>query len=63
MLIGNSHWDREEELDTEELLWVIGNKRLLPKISSGISKEARDFLKACLVRKPCWVTRVNEVPH
>ena len=54
MLTGKSPWDREEELDSEELLWVIGNVCVLPKIPSGISKEARDFLKACLVRKPMF---------
>ncbi|KAK4587821.1 hypothetical protein RGQ29_019000 [Quercus rubra] len=54
MLTGKSPWDREEELNTEELLGVIGNERVLPKIPSGISKEARDFLKACLVRKPMF---------
>nr|POE86393.1 mitogen-activated protein kinase kinase kinase 3 [Quercus suber] len=54
MLTGKSTWDREEELDIEELLGVIGNERVLPKIPSGISKEARDFLKACLVRKPMF---------
>ena len=54
MLIGKSPWDREEELHTEELLWVIGNERVLPKIPSGISKEATDFLKAYLVRKPMF---------
>ena len=54
MLTGKSPWDREEELDTEELLGVIGNERVLPKIPSGISKEARDFLKACLVKKPMF---------
>nr|POE83923.1 mitogen-activated protein kinase kinase kinase 3 [Quercus suber] len=43
MLTGKSPWDREEELDTEELLGVIGNEH-----------EARDFLKACLVRKPMF---------
>ncbi|KAK7847302.1 hypothetical protein CFP56_006747 [Quercus suber] len=43
MLTGKSPWDREEELDTEELLGVIGNER-----------EARDFLKACLMRKPMF---------
>ena len=32
MLIGKSPWDREEELNTEELLGVIGNERILPKI-------------------------------
>ena len=54
MLTGKSPWDREEGLDTEELLRLIGNKRELPKIPSGISREARDFLKACLVRKPMF---------
>ena len=54
MLIGKSPWDREEELDTEDLLWVIANERVLPKIPSGISKEARDFLKAYLVTKPMF---------
>ena len=54
MLTGKSPWDKEEELDTEELLNLIGDERELPKIPSGISREARDFLKACLVRKPMF---------
>ena len=32
MLTGKSPWDREEELDIEVLLGVIGNERILPKI-------------------------------
>ena len=32
MLTGKSLWDREEELDIEVLLGVIGNERILPKI-------------------------------
>nr|POE62078.1 mitogen-activated protein kinase kinase kinase yoda [Quercus suber] len=54
MLTRKSPWDREKELDTEELLRLIGNERELPKITSGISREVRDFLKACLVRKPMF---------
>ena len=32
MLTGKSPWDREEELDKEVLLGVIGNEHILPKI-------------------------------
>ena len=31
MLTGKSPWDREEELDIEVLLGVIGNEHILPK--------------------------------
>ncbi|KAB1214469.1 Mitogen-activated protein kinase kinase kinase ANP1 [Morella rubra] len=54
MLSGNSPWDRAEELSTEYLFRLIGDERELPKIPSGVSDEARDFLKACLVRKPIY---------
>ncbi|XP_062157051.1 mitogen-activated protein kinase kinase kinase 20-like [Alnus glutinosa] len=51
MLTGESPWNRAEELNTEDLLRLIGDGHELPKIPSNISDEARGFLKACLVRK------------
>ncbi|XP_059458557.1 mitogen-activated protein kinase kinase kinase 20-like [Corylus avellana] len=54
MLTGKSPWDRAEELNTKDLLRLIGDQRELPKIPSGISEDARGFLKACLVRKPMF---------
>jgi serine/threonine protein kinase len=52
MLTGKSPWDSVEELHTKDLLHLI--KHELPKIPTGISTQARDFLKACLVRKPMF---------
>ncbi|KAB1214432.1 Mitogen-activated protein kinase kinase kinase 2 [Morella rubra] len=54
MLTGKSPWDRAEEMSTEGLLSLIGDERELPKIPTGISQEAREFLKACLARKPAY---------
>ncbi|KAG6663399.1 mitogen-activated protein kinase kinase kinase 20-like [Carya illinoinensis] len=54
MLTGKSPWDGAEEMNTENLLRLIGDEHELPKIPTGISEEARDFLKACLVRKPMY---------
>jgi serine/threonine protein kinase len=44
MLTGKSPWERAEELNTDDLLRLIGDGRELPKIPSGISSEARGFL-------------------
>ncbi|GMY38486.1 mitogen-activated protein kinase kinase kinase 20-like [Fagus crenata] len=52
MLTGKSPWDSVEELHTKDLLSLIEHE--LPKIPTGISIQARDFLKACLVRKPMF---------
>ncbi|KAK4395429.1 Mitogen-activated protein kinase kinase kinase [Sesamum angolense] len=54
MLTGKPPWDGKKELKAEELLSKIGAGRELPKIPSGISKEARDFLKGCFVRKSMY---------
>ncbi|KAG6666798.1 mitogen-activated protein kinase kinase kinase 20-like [Carya illinoinensis] len=54
MLTGKSPWDREEELNAEELLQLIGDEREVPKIPNGVSDEAKSFLKSCLVRKPIY---------
>ena len=64
MLTGKSPWERAEELNTEDLLRLIGDQRESPKIPSGISEEARGFLKACLVRKPmCRFTVEKLMDH
>uniref|UniRef100_A0A2N9FF35 Protein kinase domain-containing protein n=1 Tax=Fagus sylvatica TaxID=28930 RepID=A0A2N9FF35_FAGSY len=52
MLTGKSPWDSVEELHTKDLLHLIEHE--LPKIPTRISTQARDFLKACLVRKPMF---------
>ncbi|KAF5464209.1 hypothetical protein F2P56_014302 [Juglans regia] len=54
MLIGKSPWDREEELNAYELLQLIGDEREVPKMPSGVSDEAKSFLKSSLVRKPTY---------
>ncbi|KAL6539082.1 hypothetical protein OROGR_011731 [Orobanche gracilis] len=47
MLTGKPPWAGEKE----EILKKIGPDRELPEIPIGISKEARDFLKGCFVRR------------
>ncbi|KAL6570303.1 hypothetical protein OROMI_014817 [Orobanche minor] len=47
MLTGKPPWAGEKE----EILKKIGPDRELPEIPNGISKEARDFLKGCFVRR------------
>ncbi|KAI3463483.1 hypothetical protein Pfo_020146 [Paulownia fortunei] len=51
MLTGKPPWDEQKELSADEILGKIGAGRELPKIPNEISKEARDFLKGCFVRK------------
>ncbi|XP_050228233.1 mitogen-activated protein kinase kinase kinase 20-like [Mercurialis annua] len=55
MLTGNKVW-YSSDVDTTnaEILKKIGDPYELPKIPSQISKDAKDFLKACLVRKPAF---------
>ncbi|KAK4436702.1 Mitogen-activated protein kinase kinase kinase [Sesamum alatum] len=54
MLTGKPPWDGEKGLKAEEVLSKIGEGRELPKIPNGISKDARDFLKGCFVRKAVY---------
>ncbi|KAL2554863.1 mitogen-activated protein kinase kinase kinase 21 [Forsythia ovata] len=54
MLTGKPPWYGKEELNAEAILHKIGEGCELPKIPSEISKEARDFLKGCFVRKPMY---------
>ncbi|KAL0425164.1 UNVERIFIED_CONTAM: Mitogen-activated protein kinase kinase kinase [Sesamum radiatum] len=55
MLTGKPPWDDDQkELDAEEILKKIGEGRESPKVPDGISKEARDFLKRCFVRKSMY---------
>lgn len=50
MLTGKSPWDRAPGSKTKDLLRLICDKYELPKIPTSISKDGRNFLKACLVR-------------
>ncbi|KAA8540561.1 hypothetical protein F0562_024520 [Nyssa sinensis] len=54
MLTGEPPWDRKQDLDTEELVRQIGEGHTLPTIPSKISKEGKEFLKACFVRKAMY---------
>ncbi|KAK6147896.1 hypothetical protein DH2020_018808 [Rehmannia glutinosa] len=51
MLTGKPAWDGEKAGD---ILAKIGAANELPKIPNDISKEARDFLKCCFVRKSMY---------
>ncbi|KAK6144390.1 hypothetical protein DH2020_021210 [Rehmannia glutinosa] len=51
MLTGKPVWDGEK---AEDILAMIGAGNELPKIPNEISKEARDFLKRCFVRKSMY---------
>ncbi|XP_016466720.2 mitogen-activated protein kinase kinase kinase 20-like [Nicotiana tabacum] len=52
MLTGKPPWDREEDMDAEDVLKKIGGGHELPKIPGNLSKEAKNFLKGCFVRNP-----------
>ncbi|CAI9766174.1 unnamed protein product [Fraxinus pennsylvanica] len=54
MLTGKPPWDGEKESNAEDILCKIKDGHELPKIPSEISKEARNFLKGCFVRKPMF---------
>nr|XP_048331873.1 mitogen-activated protein kinase kinase kinase 20-like [Ziziphus jujuba var. spinosa] len=54
MLTGKHPWDTKPDLNGEDILRLIGDKFELPKIPNGISKEGKEFLKGCLVRKPMY---------
>ncbi|KAL3511997.1 hypothetical protein ACH5RR_024714 [Cinchona calisaya] len=50
MLTGKPPWDAaKQELNAEDIMRKIGNE--LPQIPSGLSKEAKHFLKGCFVKK------------
>ena len=44
-------WDRGKELNKRDLFNLIVDELELPEIPTGISIQAKDFLKACLVKK------------
>ncbi|KAI5660387.1 hypothetical protein M9H77_29180 [Catharanthus roseus] len=52
MLTGKPPWDSDQELTPDDILQKIGPKNEMPKIPNELSKEAKDFLKGCFVRKP-----------
>lgn len=54
MFTGKSVWDVKPNMTTEQLLKRIGDRYEFPKIPSEISKDAIDFLKGCLVKKPAF---------
>lgn len=54
MLTGKPTWERNKELNAEEILKKIGAGGELPHVPSEIPKEARDFLKCCFVRNPMF---------
>ena len=51
MLTGKSPWDRGKEFNKRDLFNLIADERELPEIPTGVSSQAKDFLKACLVKK------------
>ena len=51
MLTGKSPWDRGKELNKRDLFNLIADERELPEMPTGVSSQAKDFLKACLVKK------------
>ncbi|CAA3013666.1 mitogen-activated kinase kinase kinase YODA-like [Olea europaea subsp. europaea] len=54
MLTGKPPWDGEKESNVEDILSKIKEGYKLPKFSSEIPKEARDFVKGCFVKKPMF---------
>ncbi|XP_006341415.1 mitogen-activated protein kinase kinase kinase NPK1-like [Solanum tuberosum] len=52
MLTGKPPWDRDDDMDAEDVLRKIGGGKELPKIPGNLSKDAKDFLKGCFVRNP-----------
>lgn len=51
MFTGKHPWDRKPDLNDEDILRLISDKFESPTIPTGISKEGKEFLKGCLVRK------------
>ncbi|CAI9766173.1 unnamed protein product [Fraxinus pennsylvanica] len=54
MLTGKPPWNGENESNAEDILRKIKEGCVLPNFPNNISKEARDFLKGCFVRKPMF---------
>ncbi|KAF3618048.1 putative chaperone protein dnaJ 8, chloroplastic-like [Capsicum annuum] len=52
MLTGKPPWDKEEDMEAEDVLRKIRGGHELPKFPGNLSKEAKDFLKGCFVRNP-----------
>ncbi|KAH7573197.1 hypothetical protein ACOSQ2_006958 [Xanthoceras sorbifolium] len=52
MLTGKKPWNFKQNINSKQVLDMISNENALPEIPSWISREGRDFLKGCLVRKP-----------
>lgn len=63
MLTGKPPWSEYNELSGEELLRKIGEGRESPRIPNGISKEAKDFLKGCFVRKSVYRLTADMLLH
>lgn len=51
MFTGKHPWDRRPDLNDEDILRLISDKFESPTMPTGISKEGKEFLKGCLVRK------------
>ncbi|KAJ7942768.1 Mitogen-activated protein kinase kinase [Quillaja saponaria] len=47
-------WGEDRNMSFEDVCRLIGDENGLPEIPSGISRMGRNFLKACLVRKPMY---------
>ncbi|KAL2457519.1 mitogen-activated protein kinase kinase kinase 19 [Abeliophyllum distichum] len=52
MITGKSPWKVEKGAKAEDVLYKIGCSHELPDIPSKASKEAKDFLKKCLIKNP-----------
>lgn len=63
MLTGKPPWSEYKELNGEELLKKIGEGRESPRIPNGITKEAKDFLKGCFVRKSMYRLTADMLLH
>uniref|UniRef100_A0A2N9G873 (S)-2-hydroxy-acid oxidase n=1 Tax=Fagus sylvatica TaxID=28930 RepID=A0A2N9G873_FAGSY len=50
MLTGKSPWDRGKYMDTNDIFRLIADENEFPTIPTGISTQAKDFLKACLMK-------------
>ncbi|CAN4098440.1 unnamed protein product [Withania somnifera] len=54
MLTGKPPFDRKDDMNAEDVLRKIGEGHELPNIPGDLSKEAKNFLKGCFVRKPTY---------
>ncbi|KAL2514614.1 mitogen-activated protein kinase kinase kinase 20 [Forsythia ovata] len=52
MITGKSPWTVEKGAKAEDVLYKIGCSHELPDIPSKASKDAKDFLKKCLIKNP-----------